>query len=80
MAGLSDVESGGKLPCVSAELGPILDAHGLRLVSGRYPGTVLDADLEAEKVRVAGQLRMLRELDVPVLVDGNTAGTIRNRH
>ena len=79
LAGFSGVESGGKFPSTAAELGPILDAHGLRLVSGWYSGTVLDADLEAEKQRVSGQLRMFRELGAPVLVYGETAGTIQNK-
>ena len=79
LAGFSGVESGGKFPPTAAELGPLLDAHGLRLVSGWYSGTVLDADLEAEKERVSGQLRMFRELDAPVLVYGETAGTIQNK-
>ena len=79
LAGFSGVESGGKFPAAAAELGPLLDAHGLRLVSGWYSGTVLDADLEAEKERVSGQLRMFRELGAPVLVYGETAGTIQNK-
>lgn len=79
LAGFSGVESGGKFPSTAAELGPLLDAHGLRLVSGWYSGTVLDADLEAEKERVSGQLRMFRELGAPVLVYGETAGTIQNK-
>ena len=79
LAGFSGVESGGKFPPTAAELGPLLDAHGLRLVSGWYSGTVLDADLEAEKQRVSGQLRMFKELGAPVLVYGETAGTIQNK-
>jgi inosose dehydratase len=78
-AGFSGVETGGKFPKTSAELGPILEHHGLSLVSGWYSGTVLDADLVAEKERALGQLSMFRDLGAPVLVYGETAGTIQNK-
>lgn len=79
LAGFSGVESGGKFPRTAAELGPILAAHELVLVSGWYSGTVLDADLEAEKQRVLPQLELFRALGAPVIVYGETAGTIQNR-
>ena len=79
LAGFSGVESGGKFPSTAAELRPILDAHDLCLVSGWYSGTVLDADLSAEKARVSAQLGMFKALGAPVLVYGETAGTIQNK-
>ena len=48
-------------------------------MSGWYSGTVLDADLEAEKDRVLPQLELFRALGAPVIVYGETAGTIQNR-
>ena len=78
-AGFSGVESGGKFHKTSEELGPVLEAHGLRLVSGWYSGTLLDADLGAEKEQVAAQLRLFRDLGASVLVYGETAGTIQSQ-
>ncbi len=79
LAGFSGIESGGKFPKTSEELGPILKAHDMRLVSGWYSGAVLDSDLEAEKAKVEAQLKLFRNLGAPVLVYGETAGTIQNR-
>ena len=78
-AGFSGVETGGKFPKTSTELRPILDAHGLLLASGWYSGTILDADLEQEKDRAAGQLALFRDLGAACLCYGETAGTIQNK-
>ena len=48
IAGFSGVETGGKFPKNSKELGPILNKHELYLASGWYSGTILDNDLEKE--------------------------------
>jgi inosose dehydratase len=40
---------------------------------------VLDAEPEVEKVQVAAQLKLFRELGAAVLVYGETAGTIQNK-
>lgn len=80
-AGFQGVETGGKFPKTAAELGPILEAHGLLLASGWYSGTVLDApeDLSEEKERVAPQLELFRALGAACLAYGETAGTIQNK-
>jgi inosose dehydratase len=78
-AGFVGVETGGKFPKTSAELASVLDAHGLRLVSGWYSGTLLDAEIEAEKDKVDAQLTLFRDCGAAVLVYGETAGTIQNR-
>ena len=78
-AGFSGVETGGKFPKTSAELGPILEAHGLKLCSGWYSGTLLDQELAAEKDQAWAQLELFRELEAPCIVYGETAGTIQNR-
>jgi len=76
---ISGVETGGKFPKSSAELAPLLQKHGLDLVSGWYSGTMLDADLESEKAKALPQLTMFRELGAACIVFGETAGTIQNR-
>tara|TARA_Y100000287_G_scaffold79258_1_gene62757 strand:+ start:95 stop:1003 length:909 start_codon:yes stop_codon:yes gene_type:complete len=81
IAGFSGVETGGKFPKTSSELGPILKKHELYLASGWYSGTILDNDLEKEKDQALGQLTLFKDLNAPCLVYGETAGTIQNvRH
>ncbi len=77
-AGYTGIETGGKFPQKSAELGPILANHGLGLCGGWYSGTLLTNDLEAEKDRVLGQLVLFRDLKAPCLVYGETSKTIQN--
>ena len=79
LAGFSGVESGGKFHKTSEQLGPVLKAHHLRLVSGWYSGTVLDSEPEAEKAKAAEQLQLFRDLGAVALVYGETAGTIQNK-
>lgn len=79
LAGFSGVETGGKFPKSAAELGPVLKAHGLKLASGWFSGTMLDNDLEAEKDRARPQLALFRELGAACLAYGETAGTIQNK-
>ena len=78
-AGYLGVETGGKFPKTSAECGSVLAEHGLRLVSGWYPGTLLDSDIEAEKDKAHAQLTLFRDCGAAVLVYGETAGTIQHR-
>ena len=78
-AGFTGVEMGGKFPRTPAELTAVLAAHDLQLVSGWYSGTLLDADLDAERSRIAAQLALFRECGASVIVYGETAGTIQNR-
>ncbi len=78
ISGFSGVETGGKFPKSSSELGPILKDHKLYLASGWYSGTVLDNDLEKEKDQALEQLTLFRDLDAACLAYGETSGTIQN--
>ncbi len=78
-AGFSGIETGGKFPPTSGELGSILEQHSLTLCGGWYSGTVLENDLSAEKDQVHGQLELFRDLSAPCLVYGETASTIQNQ-
>ncbi len=78
LAGFSGVETGGKFPKKSEELGPILKKFQLHLASGWYCGTILDNDLEKEKDQALEQLTLFKDLKSPCLVYGETAGTIQN--
>ena len=78
-AGYSGTETGGKFPGTAAELGPILDRHGLALVSGWYSGELLHNSVEDEKRRARGQVEMFRELGAFAFVYGETADSIQGR-
>ena len=81
LAGFSGVETGGKFPKRSEELGPILKQHQLYLASGWYSGTVLTNDLEKEKDQAFDQLNLFKDLGASCSAYGETAGTIQNvRH
>ena len=78
-AGYSGTETGGKFPRTAAELGPILDRHGLALVSGWYSGELLRNSVEEEKRRAEGQVGLFRELGAFAFVYGETADSIQGR-
>src|SRR5215468_10705869 len=73
-AGFSGTETGGKFPMDAAELGPLLDTHGLRLVSGWFSGRLLDGSVEHEKERMERQLATFKALGAPVMVYAETTG------
>ncbi|MEH6650369.1 MAG: myo-inosose-2 dehydratase [Motiliproteus sp.] len=79
LAGYSGTETGGKFPMDAAVLGPRLAAHELQLVSGWFSGGLVANDLETEKRRVAEQLRTYLELGAPLMVFGETTGTVQNQ-
>jgi inosose dehydratase len=78
-AGYSGVEKGGKFPMDPKVLGPILDAHGLKLVSGWFSGELRHGTVEREKQRIAQQLALYQALDVPVMVFAETTGTVQGQ-
>jgi len=78
-AGYAGVEKGGKFPPHAKELRPLLEAHGLALVSGWFSGELRHGDVEAEKRRIAAQLRLFQEFGCPVMVYAETTGTVQNR-
>jgi len=76
-AGYSGVEKGGKFPLDPKALGPMLEEHGLALVSGWFSGELRHGSVEREKRRIAQQLALYQALDVPVMVYAETAGTVQ---
>ena len=70
MAGFSGIETGGKFPKKSEDLGPILKKHQLYFCSGWYSGTVLDNEVEKEKDQALEQLTLFRDLNAPCMVYG----------
>jgi inosose dehydratase len=76
-AGFSGTETGGKFPMDAAALGSVLDAHGLRLVSGWFSGRLLEGSIEREKERMERQLATFKALGAPVMVYAETTGSVQ---
>lgn len=78
-AGYAGVEKGGKFPMDPKQLGPILDDHGLVLVSGWFSGGLLETTVDEEKKRIRAQLELFQAMGCPVIVYAETSGTVQNR-
>ena len=78
-AGFSGVEKGGKFPMNADALGPILERHGLVLVSGWFSGELLGGSVAREKERIREQLVLYQKLGCPVMVYAETTGTVQGR-
>jgi inosose dehydratase len=78
-AGFSGTETGVKFPMDAGELAPILQRHGLKLVSGWFSGELLDGSVEAEKARIESQLATFKALGAPVLVYAETTGSVQSK-
>lgn len=76
-AGFRGTELGGKFPRTSGELGPILAAHRLELVSGWYDGRILERDVDDEFAAIEPHLTLLRDLGARHVVYADTS---RGRH
>ncbi|MEG0097766.1 MAG: myo-inosose-2 dehydratase [Citrobacter sp.] len=75
-AGFTGFELGNKFPREARLLGPILQRHGLQLVSGWYSGRLLERSVEEEIAAVQSHLTLLRELGAKVLVFAEVSGCI----
>jgi inosose dehydratase len=80
-AGLTGMETGRRFPMNMAELGPILDRHGISVCGGWFSGLLLDGELEAEKDRIAAQHAFFKAAGAPCIVYGETARSVQGeRH
>jgi len=71
-AGFAGVELGRKFPRKAEILGPILDRHGLKLVSGWYSGRLRERDSRREIAAMRDHLALLSTLGAPVMVFAET--------
>jgi inosose dehydratase len=78
-AGYAGTEMGGKFPKVPATLRPILEEHGLVLVSGWYSGELLERSVEEEITAAQSHLDLLAAMGCKVMVYAETTGTVQNR-
>ena len=67
-AGYAGMELGNKFPRDAEVLGPILQRHGLALVSGWYSSRLLERSVEDEKQAVEAHLNLLSTLGGKVMV------------
>ncbi|MBP1804892.1 myo-inosose-2 dehydratase [Rubellimicrobium aerolatum] len=76
-AGYSGMETGRRFPMSMAELGPVLDRHGIRVCGGWFSGTVLEGDLEENKDRIGPQMELFKAAGAPCIVYGEVARSIQ---
>jgi inosose dehydratase len=73
-AGYSGIEMGGKFPKTSAELRPILQRHGLQLVSGWFSGLAFEREPAAEWEALLPHLTLLRDMGCRHVVYADVSG------
>jgi inosose dehydratase len=75
-AGYAGIELGNKFPRESGALRPILERHGLALISGWYSGRLLERTAEEEIRAVEAHLRLLSDMGCSVMVFAETTGGV----
>lgn len=75
-AGFVGIELGNKFPRHAAQLRPILDAHGLALISGWYSGALCERDAAAEMIALRPHLDLLKAMGCTVLIYAECTGTV----
>jgi inosose dehydratase len=76
-AGYAGTELGGKFPRRSAELKPIMERHGLAVISGWYDGRCDEKDVSAEMEAIGPHLQLLKDMGSTNVVYADTS---RGRH
>jgi len=77
-AGYDGVELGHKFPRDAEVLKPILDEHGLSLVSGWYSGHLLERDSRSETIAMQAHAGLLRQMGCDVLIFAEVTGCIHS--
>ena len=67
-AGFAGFELGNKFPRKAEILGPILDSHQLKLISGWFSGQLLSRSVEEEIAAIQDHLTLLKTLGASVMV------------
>ena len=76
LAGFEGFELGNKFPRVASELRPILERHGLALVSGWYESRLLERDVDAEMAEAESHIALLTALGCSVMVHAEVSRAI----
>lgn len=75
-AGYAGIELGNKFPREASALRPVLDRHGLALVSGWYSARLLERSIEAELAALEPHAALLQAMGCTVLIFAETSGGI----
>ncbi|MEH6443739.1 MAG: myo-inosose-2 dehydratase [Oceanospirillaceae bacterium] len=75
-AGFAGFELGNKFPRQAEVLGPILEEHQLKLVSGWFSGQLLERSVEQEIAAIQDHLNLLKDLGATVMVYCEVGGCI----
>ena len=76
-AGYTGMETGRRFPMAMAELGPVLDKHGMSVCGGWFSGTVLEGDLAENKDRIRAQMDLFIAAKAPCIVYGEVARSVQ---
>ena len=76
-AGYEGIELGRKFPRRAAELRPILDRHGLALVSGWYGAELLTHSAVEEIAALQDHRALLRDMGSTVMVFAEVSGAVQ---
>ena len=77
-AGFAGIELGHKFPRDAKRLKPILDKHGLSLVSGWYSGRLLERDARKEAAAMKSHASLLVDMGCDVLIFAEVTGCIHS--
>lgn len=77
-AGYAGIELGHKFPRDASVLKPLLDNHGLALVSGWYSGQLLERDARSEIKSMRGHSSLLSDMGCDVLIFAEVTGCIHS--
>ena len=79
LAGYEGVELGRKFPRDPTALGPILERHGLALISGWYGARLLERSAEDEIAAMQPHIDLLRALGAEVVVFAEVSASVQSR-
>ena len=79
-AGYSGIELGHKFPRDAKTLRPLLDEHGLSLVSGWYSGRLLERDAGKEIDAIATHAELLKQMGCSILIFAEVTGCIHSQY
>jgi len=79
-AGYAGIELGHKFPRDVKTLGPLLDEHGLSLVSGWYSGRLLERNAGEEIDAITTHAELLEQMGCNILIFAEVTGCIHSQY
>ena len=77
-AGYAGIELGGKFPRDAGRLAPMLENHGLSLISGWYGGRLLQRSARDEAAELQDHLELLQQMGCKVLIFAEVTACIHS--